>query len=85
MEIKTGGDPTLRRNQIHDGKSGGVLVRDGGRGTLEDNDITGNTRAGVEIRAGGDPTLRRNQIHWNKYAAVWIYEGGRGTCWRTTT
>ena len=59
MEIRTGGNPTVRGNQIHDGKVGGVLVYDSGLGTLEDNDITGNGLSGVEIRTGGNPTAAR--------------------------
>ena len=57
MEIKTGGDPTLRRNQIHDGKQPASCPQHG-LGTLEDNDITRNALAGVEIKTGGDPALR---------------------------
>jgi len=49
VSIKTGGDPTLRRNQIHDNKGGGVHVHDNGLGTLEDNDITGNERGAWDI------------------------------------
>ena len=33
VEIETGGNPTLRRNPIHDSKSSGVYVQDGGLGT----------------------------------------------------
>ena len=84
VEIKTGGNPTLCRNNIHDGKQVGVFVQENGLGTLEDNEITANTLSGVEIKTGGNPTLWRNNIH----------EGlaGRGVClrmaapapWRTT-
>ena len=49
VAIRDGADPRLRRNKIHDGKQSGVFVYDGGLGTLEDNDITGNALAGVEI------------------------------------
>ena len=45
VEIRTGGNPTLRRNQIHDNKQSGVYVHDNGLGTLEDNDITANAFA----------------------------------------
>ena len=62
----TGGNPTLRRNTIHDGKADGVYVFDDGLGILEDNDITANALAGVAIRTGGNPTLRRNTIHDGK-------------------
>ena len=39
VEIKTGANPTLRSNRIHDGKGSGVVVHDeNGQGTLEDNE-----------------------------------------------
>jgi parallel beta-helix repeat protein len=47
VEIRTGGNPVLRRNQIR-GNQAGVYVHDNGQGTLEDNEITGNgERKGV--------------------------------------
>ena len=79
MAIKAGGNPTLRRNQIHDNKQDGVSVHDSGLGTLEDNDITANASVGVEITTGGNPTLRRNQIHDNKQAGVFVHDSGLGT------
>ena len=51
---------------------------DNGLGTLEDNEIFGNTKAGVSITNGGNPSLRRNHITKNKYEAIWVYEGGQG-------
>ncbi len=78
MEINTGGNPTLRRNQIHDNKQSGVFVYDDGLGTLEDNDITGNAYAGVSAKTAGNPTVRANRINRNGSQAVWIREGGRG-------
>ena len=78
--IRGGADPRLRRNRIHDGKQGGVLVFEGGKGTLEDNDIYANTLSGVEIGGeGSDPMLRNNRINKNVYEAVSVYEGGGGT------
>jgi F-box protein 11 len=79
VAIHSGADPRLRRNQIHDNTQDGVLVREGGLGTLEDNNITANKRSGVAIRDGGDPTLRRNQIHDNTQTGVIVFEGGLGT------
>jgi F-box protein 11 len=79
VAIRYGADPRLRRNRIHDGKSAGVHVYDGGLGTLEDNDISANALAGVEIRTGGDPTLRRNRIHDGKQVGVLVCDGGLGT------
>ena len=78
VEITTDGNPTLRRNQIHDNKQNGVFVNDSGLGTLEDNDITGNAYNGVEIESGGNPTLRANRINGNEYRGVRVHNGGRG-------
>ena len=63
--IHDGADPRLRRNKIHDGEDSCVYVYNGGLGTPEDNDIVGNTFAGVEIREGGSPTLLANGINRN--------------------
>ena len=78
VAIRDGADPRLRRNTIRDGKGDGVLVYDGGLGTLEDNDITANGSSGVSIGSGGNPTLRRNTIHANEESGVCVNEGGLG-------
>jgi F-box protein 11 len=75
--IYNGADPRLRRNKIHNSQECGVLIYESGLGTLEDNEITGNSYAGVEI-ASGDPVLRRNQIHDNKQDGVFVHDGGLG-------
>jgi parallel beta-helix repeat protein len=77
--IRTGADPRLRRNRIHNSEEVGVLILENGQGTLEDNDITANRLSGVQIQTGSNPTLRRNQIHDNKGSGVFIYENGQGT------
>jgi len=79
VEIKTGGNPVIRRCQIHDGKVGGVYVYENGSGTLEDCDIFGNAKAGVGIREGGNPVIRRCQIHDGKQSGVLVCENGSGT------
>ncbi len=79
IAIHGGADPRLRRNRIHDGKQSGVYVYDNGQGTLEDNEIFGNTLSGVEIRSGADPTLRRNRIHDGKQNGVFVNDNGKGT------
>jgi parallel beta-helix repeat protein len=76
--IRDGADPRLRRNKIHDAGEHGVYVYDGGLGTLEDNEITGNAYPAVAISAGGNPVLRRNQIHDNKQSGVLVEESGLG-------
>ena len=55
VAIRNGADPRLRRNKIHDGKHCGVYVLEGGLGTLEDNDITGNILSGVQTRDSRQP------------------------------
>ncbi|MHB9072401.1 MAG: right-handed parallel beta-helix repeat-containing protein [Desulfobaccales bacterium] len=77
VAIHSGADPRLRRNRIHDGKTGGVFIYDNGLGTLEDNDIFGNALTGVQI-SGGNPTLRRNRIHDGKAGGVLVNENGLG-------
>ena len=56
----------------------GVIVDGDGLGTLEDNDITGNTWDGVTIGSGGNPTVRGNRINRNSHSAVRAYYAGRG-------
>ena len=55
------------------------IVYDSGLGTLEDNDITGNTSRAWRSGTGGNPTLRGNQIHDNKAGGVFVYDNGLGT------
>lgn len=78
VEIKTGGNPVIRRCQIHDGKSAGVLVWESS-GSLEDCDIFGNAYSGVEIRTGGNPVIQRCTIKNNAYQSVYVHDNGRGT------
>ncbi len=79
VSIRNGADPTLRRNWISDGASGGVLVHEDGLGIVEDNEITGHTLAGVEITTGGDPIVRRNRITGNALGGVYVHDGALGT------
>ena len=67
IEVKTGADPIVRRNRIHDGKSAGIVVYEQGRGTYEDNEVSGNALPGIEVGTGADPVVRRNRIHDGKY------------------
>jgi F-box protein 11 len=52
VEIKTGGNPTLRANRISGNGYEAVWVYDGGRGVVEDNDLTGNARGAWDIAEG---------------------------------
>lgn len=77
--IHAAADPRLRRNMIHDGKAGGVLIYANGRGTIEDNDIFANGSTSVEIREESDPIIRRNRIHSTRDCGVVVQTSGRGT------
>jgi parallel beta-helix repeat protein len=79
VAIRDGADPRLRRNRLHGSEQAGVLVLNGGLGTLEDNDITGNRYAGVQIQTDANPTLRRNRIHDNIGTGVFVQNDGSGT------
>ena len=79
VAVHDGADPRIRRNRIHDGRTGGVFIYQGGLGTVEDNDITANMLAGVAIKTQGNPTIRRNQIHDGKECGILVSEGGLGT------
>jgi F-box protein 11 len=76
--IRSGGNPTLRRNMIHDGRRSGIYIYNHGLGVVEGNDITENGLAGIEVSSGGRPVVRGNRIHRNAYRALWIYHGGEG-------
>jgi F-box protein 11 len=78
VAIHHGADPVLRRNRIHDGKSGGVFIFLNAQGTLEDNDILGNALSGVTVWSGGNPTLRRNRVNRNEAWGVRVTDTGGG-------
>ena len=79
MAIRQGGNPVIRRCQIHDGKSSGISVWENGQGTAEDCNIFGNASAGVSISEGGNPVIRGCKINRNGYGAVWVSKNGAGT------
>lgn len=79
VSIRSGADPTLRRNWISSGTAGGILVHADGLGIVEDNDITGSVLTGIEITTGGDPVVRRNRITANAQGGIYVHDGGLGT------
>ena len=78
VEISFGGNSTLRKNRIYDGKGAGVCVYLNGQGIIDDNDIFGNSCAGVLITSGWNVTVRSNRINGNGYEAIWIEDDGSG-------
>jgi F-box protein 11 len=80
VQIGRAGNPTMRRNRVHDSKVGsGVIVYEGGQGILEDNDIFSNTLSGISARHGGQPVVTNNRINKNASFGIRIYANGGGT------
>ncbi|MCU0474762.1 MAG: right-handed parallel beta-helix repeat-containing protein [Anaerolineae bacterium] len=79
IQIRTGGNPTVRRCTLRDGKQTGVFVNDNGAGVIEDCQIYGNAYSGIEIKTGGNPTVRACTITKNGYQAVYAHDNARGT------
>jgi parallel beta-helix repeat protein len=63
----------------YDGKHPGIYLREDGRGTYEENKVSGNAFAGVCVRQRGIPTVRRNKITGNGYQGVSLRDEGGGT------
>jgi parallel beta-helix repeat protein len=78
IQISTGANPTVRKNRIHDGKMGGVVVYDSGLGVIEENEILSNPYSGVQVSTGGNPMVRGNRIQGN-FTGVLVWNGGQGT------
>ena len=55
--MSEGGDPTLERCKIRDGKQSGVAVKKAGCGTFIDCEIHGNASSGIDVIDRGVPTL----------------------------
>lgn len=71
--LRTGSNPKITRNKIWGGQNGGVLVYNGGKGVLEDNEIFDNAMAGVWIKTESHPILRRNKIYDGRDGGVCIF------------
>ena len=79
VPIGLGGNPTLRRNRIHDNKQCGVITVEKGQVILEDNDIIANAFPGIAIKTGGYAVIRHNRVNQNGREAVHVSGGGGGT------
>jgi parallel beta-helix repeat protein len=78
IEIKIGGNPTIRACKIHDGKVSGIHVHENGQGLIEDCDIYGNAYVGVRIKSGGNPSVKLCRINRNAYQGVYVHDKGAG-------
>jgi len=59
VEIRKGGNPTLRGNRINNNDYWAVWVHDGGGGTIEDNDLSGNALGAWDVSDDSESNLRR--------------------------
>jgi len=78
VAIHHGAEPLVRGNHIHDGKSSGVFVYEGGRGRIEKNRITGNANTAIAVSEDSDPQVRGNTLTGGKAGGIYVYEKGRG-------
>ncbi len=67
--------PFVLGNNIHHGKTGGVMVHDQGGGEYRDNDIHHNGNTGVYLSSEAVGVLRDNDIHNNSGAGLAVLEG----------
>jgi F-box protein 11 len=73
-----GGAPVLRASRITKNRGGGVLVADGARPVLVNNQITengltaGTLRPGVQIMDTAEPTMSGNVVKGNGAEPLWV-------------
>ena len=59
MTIGTDGNPTVRANRINRNGYYAVWIREGGRGVVEDNDLTGNAQGAWLITKDSEANVTR--------------------------
>lgn len=64
--ITESADPRIERCRLFKGRSCGVLVQDGGRGVIHDNDVSGHEMSEIEVRSDGRPLVTENRLHDSK-------------------
>ena len=74
----SGADPIVRNNHVRRCRQSGIIVFDGARGTIEENDVHDNDAWGIVVQDGSSPLLRGNQIHENGHGGVCVERGGLG-------
>jgi hypothetical protein len=70
---------TLRHCRISKCKSSGVLLDNQGYVRIEDSQLAGNKRSGVEVMNGSSACLLRCAVVDNHFEAVWVYEKSTAT------
>merc|ERR1719247_249749 len=79
VEIKSGGNPLIKGNQIRGGKQDGILVCDQGGGEIVQNDVFGHVKSGVRVLSGAGPHVLSNQVHDCQLYGIHVSNGGLGT------
>jgi parallel beta-helix repeat protein len=73
---RSGTDPLVRANRIHDGQGVGIFIAMGASPRIEDNEIWGNARAGiVSSDAGTDPIICGNRVHDGQTVGIDVSTG----------
>ncbi len=68
----------VRGCTIRNGAAAGIDIYDGAQGTVEDCQIFGNTRAGIEISNAANPVIRRCKIQHGLASGIFVTENGLG-------
>lgn len=73
---RSGTDPLVRANRIHDGQGVGIFIAMGASPRIEDNEIWGNAHAGIGIvDAGTDPLILGNRVHDGETDGIDVSKG----------
>jgi len=76
IETRTGGSPKVVKCRIH-GQGYGILLQEYGGGNFFENDVYGNSKAGVFAHQGAIGYLEANKIFKNAKAGVEIKDGAK--------
>jgi parallel beta-helix repeat protein len=59
VQVRKGGNPTLRRNRISKNSYRAILVHDGSGGVFEDNDLRGNDGGAWLVSTDSEAKVKR--------------------------
>jgi parallel beta-helix repeat protein len=78
IDISGNSNPVIQNCQIHDGKSG-INIYKNGQGVIKDCSLFNNNFPGIQINEGGNPVIQKCKIYDGKSAGILIDSGGQGT------
>lgn len=50
-----------------------IQVHEKGKGLIEENEVYGNSLAGIWVTTGSSPIIRKNRIHSGKQVGAYFY------------